>query len=110
MGIVQKAKYLGCLIDRDGNDKCDVIARMEKASQAFRAVSSCVFKSGIITMRMKAAVYAAVVLSVLLYGCEAWALTEALLTRLRSFHRRCVREIAGVNSEHVEGERVQVNE
>jgi hypothetical protein len=97
VGIVQNAKYLGCLIDRDGNDKCDVIARVEKASQAFGAVSSCVFKSGIITMRVKAAVYAAVVLSVLLYGCEAWALTEALLTRLRSFHRRCVREIAGVN-------------
>ena len=32
VGIVQNAKYLGCLIDRDGNDKCGVIARVEKTS------------------------------------------------------------------------------
>jgi hypothetical protein len=38
-----------------------------------------------------------VVLSVLLYSCEAWALKISLLTKLRSFHNRCVRAIAGVN-------------
>ena len=41
--------------------------------------------------------YVAVVLLVLLYGCEAWALKISLLTKLRSIHNRCVRAIAGVN-------------
>ena len=52
VGIVQNAKYLGCLIDRDGDDKCDAIARVEQASRAFGAVRSCVFKSDIITTRV----------------------------------------------------------
>jgi hypothetical protein len=75
VGIVKQAKYLGCLIDRDGKDDSDVNARIQQASRAFGSIRSCIFSNSVITMRVKAAVYAAVVLSVLLYGCEAWALT-----------------------------------
>jgi hypothetical protein len=50
---LKNTNYLGRLIDRDGNDKCDVIARVEEASRAFGAVRSCVFTSGIIPTRAK---------------------------------------------------------
>ncbi len=36
------------------------------------------------------------VLSVLLYGCESWALTAAQLLRLEVFHRGCLRQILSV--------------
>jgi len=101
VGVVKQAKYLGCLIDRDCKDDSDVKARIQQASRAFGSIQSCIFSNSAISMRVKAAVYTAVVLSVLLYGCEAWALTCKLWTYLRSFHRRCVRRIAGVNMWHV---------
>mgnify|MGYP006145673785 CR=1 FL=1 len=37
-------------------------------------------------------VYRVQVLSVLLYGCEGWALTPAQLRELEVFHRRCLRD------------------
>ena len=50
--------------------------------------------------------YMVLVLTVLLYGCEAWALTTRLWQRLQSFHERCVRVIAGVNMWHVQAYRI----
>jgi hypothetical protein len=41
-------------------------------------------------------VFVVMVLSVLLYGCESWALTAAQLLRLEVFHRGCLRQILGV--------------
>jgi hypothetical protein len=37
--------------------------------------------------------YEALVLSILLYGCECWNLTMKLRNQLRSFHRSCVRQM-----------------
>jgi hypothetical protein len=39
--------------------------------------------------------YRAVVLSVLLYGCESWELLSQSLDTLESFHNRCVRTMVG---------------
>ena len=41
-------------------------------------------------------VFVVMVLSVLLYGCETWALTAAQLQRLEVWHRGCLRQILGV--------------
>ena len=34
------------------------------------------------------------ILSILLYGCESWCLTEELLHRLRVFHAQCLRAMS----------------
>ena len=39
-------------------------------------------------------------LAILLYGCEIWCLTEALLERLRVFHAHCLRAMARVTRLH----------
>ena len=39
--------------------------------------------------------YKALAQSVLLYGCETWQLTPALLAPLRGFHHRVARQITG---------------
>ena len=38
-------------------------------------------------------------LSVLLYGCESWCLTEVLFNRLRVFRARCLRVMARVTAD-----------
>ena len=42
----------------------------------------------------------ALCLSILLYGSEVWSLREDLLSRLRSFHHRCVRTMCRINIAH----------
>ena len=46
------------------------------------------------------------VLSVLLYGSEPWALTQRLRDKLRGFHRSCVRRMCRVNMWHVQEYRI----
>jgi len=43
----------------------------------------------------KSAVYQALILNLLFYGSECWALSSQMLKRLCSFHRRCVRTMCG---------------
>ena len=46
-------------------------------------------------------VYEAVVLSITLYGCESWSLTEVLLGRLRRMHALHVRGMCRVTRKHM---------
>lgn len=47
-------------------------------------------------MRVKLAVYRAVVRGILLYGCESWVVSAGDLRRLRVFENGCVRRLLGV--------------
>jgi hypothetical protein len=66
----------------------------------------CVFKRKDVTKEAKVAVYNSLVLSVLLYGCESWSLTQRLRDRLRSFHCKCVRSMCRINMWHVQHYRI----
>ena len=49
------------------------------------------FRSQNIDRKAKSAIYESLILSICLYGCESWCLTEKLYSKLRQFHARCVR-------------------
>ena len=49
-----------------------------------------------VSLKTKIAVYRAVVLTTLLYGCETWTLYRRSIRRLDQFHLRCLRNIARV--------------
>ena len=83
MQVVDEFPYLGDVIARDGSDACAVNARLEAGCRAFGALRCCIFASSSVSVAAKRAVYEAVVLSIMLYGCETWCLTEQLLQRLR---------------------------
>ena len=78
------------------NDE-DVDARVKSASKAFGALSKCVFRSSHVSIEAKRAAYVALVLSVLLYGCESWCLTAKLWAKLRVFHHSCARTMCRIN-------------
>ena len=50
------------------------------------------------------------VVNILLYGAECWCLTEDLLSRLRSFHHRCIRAMCGVTRWHTWRHRIRTAE
>ena len=100
MPIVTKFPYLGDFVAADGTDTLAVEARITAAGKAFGALRKCLFSSTTITRAAKTAVYEALILSILLYGCESWCLTEELLQRLRVFHAQCLRAMSRVTRKH----------
>ena len=94
--VVTKFKYLGSYISSDGSDTIDVQSRIDSADRAFGALSKCIFRSQNIDRKAKSAIYESLILSICLYGCESWCLTEKLYSKLRQFHARCVRTMSHI--------------
>jgi hypothetical protein len=88
--------YLGSIFDDSLKDNKDINKRISKATAVFGALSKCVFRRKDVTSSTKRKVYEALVLSILLYGCECWHLTASQRQRLTSFHRSCVRRMCRV--------------
>ena len=76
-------------------------------SKAFGALRGCLFASNSVTRAARRVVYEAVVLSITLYGCESWSLTEVLLgpraaaPHARVARARHVRGMCRVTREHM---------
>ena len=104
IGMVSDFTYLGSNITSDGEVKEDVKICIGKAARAFGCLQRAVFQYRRLSVETKRKVYKAVVLSVLLYVTETWAIKVESLRRLTSFHNRCVRSIMGVTKyQHWEG-------
>ena len=85
-------RYLGVTLSSSINDLADVESRIAAASGAFRKLES-VFLSRKVKPRAKRAAYVAVVLPILIYGSEAWNLTEDMYAKLRRFHNYSTRRM-----------------
>ena len=96
--IVSDFIYLGSNITRDGEVKDEVKCRIGKAARAFGCLQRPVFRNHHLSVETKRNVYRAVVLSVLLYGAETWAVKAESVRRLNNFHNRCVRTIMEVSN------------
>ena len=72
----QPSTSLGSWLTSDGKDTVDTEKRIKQASGAFGSLLKCVFKRKDITKEAKVAVYNSLILSILLYGSESWALTK----------------------------------
>ena len=70
----------------------------------------CFFKSTLCTcqvnLTLKGKIYPILVVSILLYGCEAWALTAETCRMLVFFHGRCVRCMHHITLEHTQKHRI----
>ena len=94
--MVEQFSYLGSVMSRDGDVTEDVKCRIAKASRAFGCLRDPIFNNPILSIPTKRTVYKAIVLAVLLYGAETWALKAEHVRRLTTFHNRCMRTILGV--------------
>lgn len=93
---VSKFKYLGSMFSDTGDLDLDLARRIQLAAAAFRQLERPFFRQQCIPLRTRMLVYTAMVTSVLLYGAEAWALSNAQLHMLEVFHRQRLRMIIGV--------------
>ena len=84
--------YLGSVMSSDGTIGKELDTRIGKAYSAFRSLFRIWYNRNIRTST-KIRIYRAAVLTVLLYGCEAWTTTQAQDRRVEAFHQRCLRRI-----------------
>ena len=105
--VKEKAKYLGSMLNRDVNYTVDIDARISKASAMFGKMKPLIFKNKGISIPAKRAAYVAIVMSILLYGSEMWAISAADRRKLHSFHNRCARTICGISMWHVQHQRIK---
>ena len=89
---VDSFKYLGSIITKDGGADADVKSRIQKARQSFGALNN-VWRSSQISRNLKIKIFKTNVLSVLLYGCETWKVTNAIESQIQVFVNNCLRRI-----------------
>jgi hypothetical protein len=75
--VVDKFCYLGSVLSTDASIDDDISARLAKASAAYGRLTKRLWNDHGIWLATKIAVYKAVVLPTLLYGCESWTLSSA---------------------------------
>ena len=87
-------RYLGSEFCADGDALVPVEARMEKAAVRFSMLCQ-IWKSSELSVALKLRLYAAAVVSVLIYGCEAWQMTEGLCKKLGAWNARRLAFVTG---------------
>ena len=87
--FVDSFTYLGSLITNDGSSSRDITYRIAKAASAVYRLPNPLFRKHRISIQTKINMYRALVVSVLLYGSEAWATTLADRRRLDVFNMHC---------------------
>ena len=95
--FVKEFSYLGSIIHYTLSDDHDIEKRIAQASSLFASLHLCIFSKTRVSFEAKRAAYAALILPVLLYGCECWAISSKMLHSLQSFHFRCVRAMTRTN-------------
>ena len=99
LNVVDEFCYLGSCLSSDGSLDKEIARRISKASSSFGRLWTRVWGVRGIKQATKIAVYKAIVLPSLLYGCETWTCHRRHLKQLEQFHLRCLRKILSIQWE-----------
>ena len=92
---VEKFKYLGAYIAKDGHSSAEVKTRLAMAASSMARLQQ-IWKSNDISFTSKFQLYRSLILSIALYGCESWTLSKDLEKRIESFESKCLRRLLGI--------------
>ena len=92
---VTSFKYLGATLSKDGTCTAEIRIRIATATAAMARLSR-IWKSNI-NFHIKFKLYKALVVSIFLYGCEAWTLQKETERRIQAFETKCLRKLLGIS-------------
>ena len=92
---VEQFKYLGSIITEEGS-KTEILARAAQTSTAM-AKLKIIWKDKNIPLRTKVKLLRALVISIMLYACEAWTLNAELQRKIQAVEMRCLRRLLGIS-------------
>ena len=94
LNVVDKFTYLGSTLSENATIDDDISARLGKPSASF--LTKRFWNERGVCLSTKINVYCAVVLTTLLYGCEAWTTYRRHIKQLDQFNIRCLRQMASI--------------
>ena len=83
-------KYLGTTFTPDLNDSKDIKKQIDQAQRAYYALNKNVLRNNKIPIKLRLRIYNAIVINLLLWGCESWAIKEEDHRKLEVCHHRCL--------------------
>ena len=99
---VAEFKYLGTIVAGRGVAK-EVNKRLRAAASTFARLGK-IWEDRRISLKLKCTLYFAMVMAVLLYNGECWAVSAHDLSRLEGFHFRCLRRMTRTERGWTEGD------
>ncbi|KAI8487879.1 hypothetical protein Bbelb_343270 [Branchiostoma belcheri] len=93
---VDSFTYLGGTITKDGSSQEEVRRRLGVATSAFSRLSR-LWKTNNISFSVKHKLYKALVVTILLYGCETWTLLAQTERKIQSFETKCLRRLLQIS-------------
>jgi hypothetical protein len=100
---VAKFTYLGTTLTDQNCVQEEIKSRLNSGNACYHSVQS-LLSSSLLSRNVKDKMYKTVILPVVLYVCETWALTIREERGLRVFENRVVRRIFGLKRAEVTGE------
>ena len=91
-----KFKYLGSVINTNGNLDDDRNMKIGKAAKNFKKMNK-IWSSTTISARLRVRLYHSIILPCLLCASETWRITVKLAKKLNAFHQRCLRRILKIS-------------
>jgi len=99
----EQFKYLGTTLTNKNSIQEENKSRLKLGNACYYSVQNLLSFS-LISKKLKFKIYRAIILPVVLYGCETWSLTLREEGRLRVFENRVLRRVFGPNRDEVTGE------
>jgi hypothetical protein len=104
VSFTNKFKYLGTYLSQNLSDDTDIELRIIAATKNFNALGRTIFRNRKIKLELRCQMYMAITVNILLWGCDTWALMKSQLTKLRSFHHKCARQLFQVKEHKIKNE------
>lgn len=92
---VEKFKYLGAYLTKNGTSQTELRTRIATATTAMVKLEH-IWKSTNISFKTKHRLYQSLVVSIFLYGCEAWTITAADEKKIIAFENKQHRKLLGI--------------
>ena len=92
---VDAFKYLGSTLTKDGRSSTEIKTRIGIATSAMTKLNK-IWRSKDISFKTKLKLYKALIVSILLYGCESWTLTAETTRRVQTFETKCFRRLLNI--------------
>ena len=93
-------KYLGSFVSWGLRETTDVAERIKEATKAFGAVQNNLYGNNDITLHLPIRWFKAIVINVLLWGCDIWAFAPIQVKKIQVFYRRCIQYMLRITVFH----------
>ena len=96
--VVKEFKYLGALETNTADCSLEIQSRIQKAIVSFEMNKAAVFDNPYINRFVALSMYKVLVITVLLYGCESWAISSKDIKELERFQYRTIKAILKIST------------